>query len=115
MQNYGHVVALYLLSSSSCLTYILAKVPESTEIGCFVAGECLHSYTVGVSLEDTPTLCLDFCKDTDGCQVFTHYQSNSICALYSECVQLSADSCDDCISGEATCDPIACNEPGKRE
>ncbi len=55
---------------------------------------------------DTKEECLGLCKTTDGCSWFTHIQSSSVCLLMTDCQTLD-ESCDDCISGEVTCEEEA--------
>ncbi len=55
---------------------------------------------------DTKEECLKLCKTTEGCKWFTHIQSSSVCLLLTDCQTLD-ESCDDCFSGEVTCDEEA--------
>ena len=99
LQNILLVAAL--ISPSNC-----------ANIGCFVDGECLDSIAVGVSQQETADQCLSDCKEAETCHQFTFYRDDSVCVLFNDCSQLSDLNCDDCISGDASCDSIYCNEPG---
>ena len=99
-------IFLGLLSHNTSLAVL------GQDIGCFVPGECLNSNSIGVGQLDAPDQCLDFCKDTPNCLEFTHYQDDSACVLFSDCVELSDANCADCVSGDVTCESLVCNEPG---
>lgn len=83
-------------------------------IGCFVDGECLDSISVGVSQRETPNQCLTDCKEAETCHQFTFFRDDSVCVLFNDCTQLSDANCEDCVSGDATCDSLVCNEPGTK-
>ena len=55
---------------------------------------------------DSKEDCLSLCKITEGCNWFTHIQSSSVCLLLTDCQTLD-ELCDDCISGEVTCEEEA--------
>ena len=108
MNNPARLILLTFLSFLGLSHASLEVVSLNKGIGCFTAGECLNSTSVGVSDESTPDQCLAACKDTDSCLFFTHYEESSLCLLLSNCAVLSATDCTDCLSGEVTC-----NESGK--
>ena len=39
----------------------------------------------------------------EGCKQFTFQASDNVCLAWQECVDFSAESCPDCISGDVTC------------
>ena len=87
--------------------------PNQRDIGCFVPGECIEGNTVGLFSLETAEECLDRCKDSASCLYFTHYRVGFVCLLLSECNGgLSTANCDDCVSGDVTCEPLECDEPG---
>ena len=54
-----------------------------------------------------------FYQDYDSCYQFTHYSSNGLCFAWDVCLEFSASTCTDCISGDASCSPdYICSEPG---
>lgn len=84
------------------------------EIGCFMPGECVESSIVSLIFPETVEECLDWCKHTESCLYFTHYQVDFVCLLLSECSGgLSTANCKDCVSGDVKCEMMECNEPGK--
>jgi hypothetical protein len=74
-------------------------VSGQDEIGCFKQLECLSANLVGLSLEDQPDGCLEYCRSIPDCQYFTHYGDDDTCMAFSDCPETSSD-CTDCISGK---------------
>ncbi len=78
--------------------------PQIKEIGCYVPGECTGG-ALYVALSDQPdaSSCHQQCIDADGCLYFTYYSGDSTCFSYSTCPVFSEGDCDDCTSGDVTC------------
>lgn len=94
----------------------LSSTRAQTEIGCFVAGECLDSLYIAIAVRDTDADCLNFCKETAGCQYWTHYHSDKACFSFVECTNLSVATCQtlgDCISGDKECIEAQCDLAGQ--
>ena len=56
---------------------------------------------------------LKFCvfkQDTDGCQFFTYSPLDGACFAYENCPAVDETACPDCVSGQATCDVLQCNQ-----
>ena len=67
-----------------------------------ILGECLGTF-LHVEVEiATGDECLKICKDTDGCNWFTHDQRSSTCLLMADCENLD-ETCKECVSGESRC------------
>ena len=69
-------------------------------IGCFVDGECLNGFTVGISKTNGSLECLEACAGVPSCVYFTHYDDDELCLKFETCPELSRDSCTDCTSGK---------------
>ena len=101
------------------LTALLALnsgASAESDIGCFVAGECLNSLYIGIAVRETDVDCLHFCKDTAGCQYWTHYDSDQACFAFVECKDLSVSTCSaegDCVSGDVECEDAQCDLAGQ--
>ena len=48
----------------------------------------------------------------ENCNQFTHFNSTGACYAWQTCLTFSENTCSDCISGDATCSPYTCSEPG---
>ena len=66
---------------------------------CDVAGECLGTFLGFVSANSTPE-CLVSCKESAGCEWFTHDVPDSFCALYETCDTIDTSLCPECVSGK---------------
>ena len=90
-----------------CLGLALAQFPanaaQSTSVGCFVEGECASSLFVEYTNTEDAQSCLEFCRTVLNCHHFTHYADSDACFAFLNCNELSANSCDDCLSGDAVC------------
>ena len=81
---------------------------------CFIPGRCEHSEYLHSSFVETPNDCLYRCKGNDKCSWFTIDSSNGFCIEYSDCIDLAADHCPNCISGESTCQKqLQCSVTGE--
>ena len=69
------------------------------------SGECIHSNLVGVGDAKDGNECLAFCQSIASCSHFTFLQHDGACLAYSECVELDT-TCNDCTSGDSTCEEI---------
>ena len=49
---------------------LAAVVDAQQQIGCFVQGECLDSFYVGITPADSPESCLDACVVSTQIQLF---------------------------------------------
>ena len=76
---------------------------QTDSIGCFVEGECTNSFYVAATDTDDIQGCLDFCRDSPGCNFFTHYNVSSGCFAFQNCVEFTAADCADCVSGDQSC------------
>jgi hypothetical protein len=86
---------------------------QNDTIGCFVPGECQGGTTTGISIVPTVNECLDFCDTVTDCAYFTFEIAGQVCVVYSDGPELSAETCFDCVSGDALCPDLICEEPGK--
>ena len=82
-------------------------------IGCYQKGECLNSFLLGVGRTVTPSECRRVCSETEDCHYFTHYALEDVCFAHRDCIDLSADTCTDCTSGDLRCPDLQCNSPGQ--
>ena len=85
---------------------------QNETIGCFVDGECQGGTTTGISIVPTANECLAFCDTLDTCSFFTFENSGGICVSYLDCPEVTNATCFDCLSGDASCPDLICDEPG---
>jgi hypothetical protein len=83
------------------------------QIGCFVVGECTGAPSVGFSIEDNVSDCLNYCKETGNCNYFTYSTEDDICFLMEDCDLISNGECSSCVSGDVTCPDTVCNAQGE--
>ena len=80
---------------------------------CFVAGECVESPLIGMSIQETENDCLADCQQEMTCGWFTFDPTDKLCELFKSCNVLSYENCPQCVSGERTCTPnLMCNITG---
>ena len=94
---------------------VLAASPalgQNQTIGCFVEGECQGGTTTGISIVNEINECLAFCDSVVDCSYFTYEAAGQICVAYSDCPEVSSETCLDCISGDAICPDLICEEQG---
>ena len=103
-----NAVIFVILTALAFGLAVTAKEPQ-----CYVEGECLDSQLVNLTLQDNYNGCLNDCKDNMDCQWFTFKGSGNVCLLLSDCITVSTENCQDCYSGEKTCQPkLDCNRNG---
>ena len=100
------ITSLTLILSSQALGQV------NNTIGCFVEGECLGGVSAGITSADTAQDCVEFCYSMDGCEYFTYSPTGGVCVAFADCPELSSDSCQDCVSGDATCPSELCGLTG---
>ena len=93
-------VVFVILTALAFGLAVTAKEPQ-----CYVEGECLDSQLVNLTLQDNYNDCLNDCKDNMDCQWFTFEGSGNSCLLFSDCKTLSNVKCQNCYSGQRTCQP----------
>ena len=81
----------------------LTEAQASNSIGCFVQGECANSLYVEYADSPDAQACLEFCRSILNCHQFTHYADSNGCFAFLNCNELSTNTCDDCLSGDAVC------------
>ena len=80
---------------------------------CLIQGRCVNSHLIQLTGAGSATDCLQDCKDFQGCQWYSFKQrSKTTCELFSDCNEISTDDCDQCQTGEVSCDLIQCDLPG---
>ena len=80
---------------------------------CFVPGRCERSEYLHSTLVNNANDCLHHCQANPECGWFT-VEADGLCIEFSECVELSADVCPQCTSGESTCPEFySCFNPGE--
>ena len=95
--------------SSICFLSLLSilqinKVWCQESIGCFVPVQCVGSTSVGITFNNDPRSCLQFCQAIPDCNFFTHYNSSETCLAYSNCPETNGECTEeDCISGMLMC------------
>ena len=93
----------------SCLILTLASAEQ-----CFVPGRCEHSDLIHATITDNPTDCLHACQTNPGCQWFSNDKTDGFCMEFSNCIELTTEQCQNCISGQKTClDPLQCSVVGE--
>ncbi len=65
-------------------------------------GECLGEYLHTEIDVPSKEVCLNICKEFEGCNWFTFIESALSCLLMANCQTLD-ETCQDCISGESRC------------
>ena len=86
---------------------------QTTDIGCFVSGECAEGLVSGLSVQDSVGACVDFCAETPGCQYFSYSPGDNVCLALDQCPQVSAENCPDCVSGDSSCPNQLCELEGR--
>jgi len=81
----------------------LAIPPPPDNEFCFLEGECAGGLTLGNNAVQNAQECLDECQDNLSCQYYTYYEGEEVCFLFSNCPDVSVDSCDACFSGSQVC------------
>ena len=80
---------------------------------CLIQGRCVNSHLIQLTGAGSATDCLQDCKDFQGCQWYSFKQrSKTTCELFSDCNEISTDDCDQCQTGEVSCDLIQCDLSG---
>ena len=92
----------YLAALPLLVALDFKRVSCQDDIGCFEPLECLSGILVGLSIQDQPEGCLEYCRSIPDCQYFTHYGDDDTCMAYSNCPDTSSD-CTDCVSGNSFC------------
>ena len=77
-------------------------VQTTTADRCFVPGRCEHSEYLHSTIVTNANDCLHNCQANPECSWFT-VEANGLCIEFSECVDLSAEVCPTCTSGESSC------------
>ena len=107
IMNQSAVIFCFILS-------IFVKTGQGLK--CFVQGECLNSQFIkGASVADDKG-CLAFCQgevQQQGCEWWTYDANLNYCSTFSNCDQLSVETCETCVSGENECSGLTCFVPGQ--
>ena len=92
--TFRNIICLSLITSSAV-----------AELQCFVEGQCLNSPILDITLQEDANACLKHCQEDPTCRWFTFDDAVDLCELFETCPTLSDDQCDQCVSGENTCEP----------
>ena len=95
------------LASLLILTSISAKYFDVEE-QCGIPSECVNSPESIVDIVKTYGECLELCQSLSDCNWITYFSEDDLCLGFKDCVEMD-ENCEDCISSEATCDPLTCD------
>ena len=79
---------------------------------CNVRGECIDSDLLQITHANDYLECLKACQESSDCNWYSYRKSQKYCVLYNTCSEISAEYCNDCVSGESTCPYYECNISG---
>ena len=79
---------------------------------CDIKGECFNATLNGISITNNAKECLKECKEDLDCKWFTYNPDGQVCEFLNNCDEINAESCPNCLSGEATCPLYQCNLQG---
>ena len=117
-----------MLKVNLLFALLTASLGASSGYNCYVPGECTRSPVIDWLPSNYKEDCLEVrksflyvtffmltqnilqnCLDNDDCNFFTHYSDpENECLLFRNCTNFSADSCENCVSGERVCSKIDC-------
>ena len=76
---------------------------------CLIQGRCINSHLIQLTNAGSATVCLQDCKDFQGCLWYSFNQrSQTTCELFSDCNEITTNDCDHCQTGQVSCDLSFC-------
>ena len=82
---------------------------------CSVVGQCLKSTYIGRETATEEYQCISICKSNPDCKWSSLNPIKEDCTMFSDCKQINAINCEDCLTNENGCVPKQCNVNGTCE
>ena len=82
---------------------------------CSLVGQCVESTYIGRETATEENQCISLCKSDPHCKWSSLNPIKEDCTMFSDCKQINATQCEECLTNERSCVPKQCNVNGKCE